>query len=389
MSFESVSAESLLTPSLSGKSICVSSNRFTTEDFGFDDWFDRSVSIGRTRYFSSGADTRAISDPRTLLNLSIETNNTVSTLLNGAITKAGTLLDRSPIPSLLDDGGGRVVKAALNEVRSADDFFLFTNFMDAHTPHRLFRGHDRNLVSAPNSWTSSHIDIEELNMSEEKPTDLIPEDLKYYRELYHASVEYLDRLVSSFIERLQEHSSQPLVTIVTADHGENLGFETEDYLMGHSSSLSEALLQVPFLLIDPEQVCPVESVDRISHLDLKPMIESIVANEEVEFSRSKGLAEVVGGGLLNGHSEYLDRIIRCAYCYNTDRKFVWNSLDQCRTCSIDVDRPSWQSCRSDSSIPDWCLEQFESDMSAVKDGSDESANIDENVRRGLEDLGYL
>jgi arylsulfatase A-like enzyme len=64
------------------------------------------------------------------------------------------------------------------------------------------------------------------------------------RSLYFASARYEDWLIGRFIQVIEERG-RPALVIVTADHGENLG---EHGLIGHHSSLSEQLVNVPLLL---------------------------------------------------------------------------------------------------------------------------------------------
>jgi len=95
------------------------------------------------------------------------------------------------------------------------------------------------------------------------------------REFYAASVDYLDRLVSSLIEDIRESSDRPVTFIITSDHGENNGFPHEDYLIDHKSSLSESLLHVPLeIIIDaPEDV---EFKQRfVSHLSLPDLVTAL------------------------------------------------------------------------------------------------------------------
>jgi len=62
------------------------------------------------------------------------------------------------------------------------------------------RGMDRSMISAPLSWTSAGESIWDIHNDPEKYEDY----LEYRREFYAASVDYLDRLVSSLIEDIRE-----------------------------------------------------------------------------------------------------------------------------------------------------------------------------------------
>jgi len=70
---------------------------------------------------------------------------------------------------------------------------------------------DRSMISAPLSWTSAGESIWDIHNDPEKYEDY----LEYRREFYAASVDYLDRLVSSLIEDIRENSDRPVTFIIT------------------------------------------------------------------------------------------------------------------------------------------------------------------------------
>jgi len=47
--------------------------------------------------------------------------------------------------------------------------------------------------------------------------------------VYTCAVEYLDRQVSAFIDEIQAETEHETTFIVTADHGENLGFKGDKW----------------------------------------------------------------------------------------------------------------------------------------------------------------
>jgi len=49
------------------------------------------------------------------------------------------------------------------------------------------------------------------------------------RRLYAATVDYLDRLVADLVRALETGDDRESILIVTADHGENLGYESDGF----------------------------------------------------------------------------------------------------------------------------------------------------------------
>jgi hypothetical protein len=135
------------------------------------------------------------------------------------------------------------------------------------------------------------MDIWEINTGD--PADQDRADIEYYRALYGASIAYLDTAVAGMIRRIQNRTDRERVFIVTADHGENLAYPHEDYLIEHKSSLSEGVLHVPFLIVGDE--VSLEG-DYLSLTDLRSVVADIAADEAVDHTIERIHAELVGLG---------------------------------------------------------------------------------------------
>jgi arylsulfatase A-like enzyme len=178
-----------------------------------------------------------------------------------------------------DYGAATIQRESVRQLREArEPVFLFTNFMQAHTPHQQFRGCDRSLHGALDGWTTASVDLWEVNIDD----DLTPyeEYLYRFRGLYDGSIDYLDPAVTLFVDAVQAATSRETTVVVTADHGENPCYPAEGGLLGHTASLSEALLQVPLLVLN----APGEVADRVergyvSHLNLPGLITGLASEE--------------------------------------------------------------------------------------------------------------
>lgn len=136
------------------------------------------------------------------LQTALERPHTLKSLANGASLKLDSLSARLPIPKLYDDGAKGLVTASERLIRQDDDpFFLFVNFMDAHPPFQHTRGYDRSLYDAPRGWTSLDFDYWDVRTK----TDIQgnEQNLRYFSDLYGASIDYLDRVLVNFLDILE------------------------------------------------------------------------------------------------------------------------------------------------------------------------------------------
>lgn len=381
-----------------------SANVYASSTFGFDTVFDKYSDVAPHRRFPKGMDMEKFIQERELegatryiefLRETLTHSHPLQSLANGGLFKLNDLLRRAPVPKLLDDGASIVTKEAVSMVDKTDDpFFLFTNFMDAHGPVHHVLGYDSNLHSASNTWTSFEFDDWDINVN--GPGEKHQKDLQNHRELYAAAIDYLDRKVASFVEETQKKTDRETTFIVTADHGENLGFEADNELFGHTSSLTESLLHVPCYLINTPRGYQAKEEGYFSHLDLGDLITGMAKEETPAVFSDRVVAELVGigvGGAPNDEEEhrYWDRMLRSAY--EGERKFVWDSLGGSKEYEIDYTRPCWQTVSDDEvEIPKWALDFFNYDIDAYKKQArknETGIDVDASTESRLEDLGYL
>jgi arylsulfatase A-like enzyme len=120
--------------------------------------------------------------------------------------------------------------------------------MDAHVPLRPLRVHD-DQHSAPNAWSSPELDFWRINL--DGPSVTSETNLTHYRNLYIAAIDYFDRRIAAFVKTLSRRSDRETMFLIIADHGKNLAFESDRNLIDHKCSLTERLLHVPFLVVNP------------------------------------------------------------------------------------------------------------------------------------------
>lgn len=382
------------------RAVGVSANVFASSKFGFDRLFDEFHEVSTGRRLVGGLDANEFfleSDhggPRVAFEYLIacaRSDRPLRSLANGVLAGVNVASRDAPVPKLLDDGAAtmsRTIRRCVAE--GPEPVFLFANYTDVHIPLRPIRGFDRELHSVANDWSTDESDVWEVV----EDVDGHEEYLDNFRALYGAAVDYLDRRIVSLIDRLERETDHETTVVVTADHGENLGYESDERLVGHKSSLSEALLHVPFVVVNPPDGYPETVPGYASHLDLRALLRAMARDEVVDVERDRVPAEIVGmspGPDPPDRYDYWDRAMRCVY--EGDRKVVWDSLGEVTGYHLDPDRPCWQEpIDGDVEVPPWADELFPVAIDEYKRNQasvDATEDVDEVTRRRLEDLGYM
>jgi arylsulfatase A-like enzyme len=399
------------------RSVGVSANVYAGSAYGFDTLFDDFLDVSRYHRFPDGLDPSAfirehgeqgLATYTELLRHVSESDSPLKSLANVALFRANDLVRHGPLgdwPELFDDGA----TVALREARKRFDdserpFVGFLNLMDAHEPHRATRGYDDLLHEVPATWTTEEFDNGDVVADPEAFT----EDLEHYRALYGTAVDYLDRKVVQFIDRVQATTERETTFVVTADHGENLGTETDEGLFGHLASLSEGVLHVPLCIVnapggdDRDGGYPETVDDYVSHLRLRDLLVGLANGETPDVTAERIPAEVVGltpnnADVFERDPAYWDRMIRCVY--DGEAKTVWDSEGGVDVYDLDHGRPCWQSRRESGeseemtpTVPEWAHDLFDADVETYKRearADDHQRAVDDDARGRLEDLGYL
>jgi arylsulfatase A-like enzyme len=386
-------------------SLGVSANLFAGPRYGFDGLFDRFVAVDPDVLFQEAwgpLDVEGTGVRRSLdyVRAAHERRQLARYTANLAAYRVNKLLGDLPVGPLRDKGGATVAREALRQIRATDGPFVqFVNFMDAHQPHYPFRGIDDSLHAVPRGWNSAD-DFYRIkwDINRDGRVEENEEFLDRFEQLYGASVEYLDRVVHEFIERVRRETGGNTTFVITADHGENLAREADDYLFEHTSSLSEALLHVPCVVVDAPVEEPRSVTDRVSHLGLRELLVGLAAGELPDLTGAPVTAEVVGLSpgsvdLTPEEETYFDRMLRAVY--RGERKYVWDSLGNVHAYRLDPDRPSWQELVDESAgLPDWAAACFPDDVTGAKERAQRGAtgnggNVDPFAEARLRDLGYL
>ncbi|MFC7156118.1 sulfatase-like hydrolase/transferase [Halomarina halobia] len=325
----------------------------------------------------------------------------LKSLANGLWVKGGSAATRLPIPELVDDGARNIADTAVERAAAVDEpWFLFANFMDAHTPLRNLRQYDQSLHSVPNDWSSTEFSKWELN-ADGAATE---EYTRNYRQLYAAAVDYLDRVASDLVGRLRRVTDRETTVVVISDHGHNLGYPADDGLFHHTRSTTEGVLHTPCDVINPPAGYPAAVTRYFSQLSLGDLLVGLARDEPfdeglVDERIPAELIGVLGGGESSiwyqpeEDADFWNRMVRCVYDGEGTRKFQWDSLGASEEYELDPDRPSWQRrVATGVEIPAATKDLFDVELTEYKEraaATSREMDFDAAVEEQLDELGYL
>lgn len=377
---------------------CISANIYASPAFGFDSLVDECRRVSPECWFPEGLDINAYirdRDPEDGLMDFVRTvaqhDHSTQSLANGAIQKAVDVSQRLPIPKPVDDGARAITKRIRQTLTTAaEPMLLFANLMDAHGPHTPFRGLDTDIYDAPPGFSSLDYDDWDINVAD--GVGAFGEELSRTRSLYAAEVEYLDRRLDNLLDTLDDQLDRDVVVIITADHGENLGYEADKYLANHTSSLTEGLLHVPFDIVAPGY--NVEIGDYASHLDLGQIVRQVLRGGPVEKAiETTPAAEIAGSGTGlpdEGDLQQWDQTRRAVYNPGHEQKYIRTERSE---EVYDVAGDPCHQTSLDAAVPSGAFDGFENSFETFVervDGEtgDQDREVDGSVEARLKELGY-
>lgn len=172
-------------------------------------------------------------------------------------------------------------------------FFLFLNYLDAHEPHQAPAGYDRlfapELGAGRFDWTA----VEKRLVGGRG--EMTPAEREHFVAQYDGETAFVDAELGRLLRSLDEAGRlDPMLVIVTSDHGEYLG---EHRRVGHANGLHEEVLHVPLLVKLPGQHERVEVPERVSLQDV-PRIIGFVRAGAREAAAIPALLKSAGSGVV-------------------------------------------------------------------------------------------
>ena len=158
----------------------------------------------------------------------------------------------------------------------AAPFFLFINLMNAHLPYLPPAPYPKrfapDLVGDPRRLGHYGGPLD---------PDLDPERARGLRQLYRASIAYMDEVIGDLADDLRARGLlDETVFIVTSDHGEDLG---EHRVMGHNGPPWRTTTWVPMIVRYPSRMEAGRRDARLaSQIDLLPTLLDLLELEQLE-----------------------------------------------------------------------------------------------------------
>ena len=126
-------------------------------------------------------------------------------------------------------------------------FFVFLNYLDAHTPYKLAAGESPRFGRMPQTQDELRLVYDEWTLIDK--LQLPSQYLALARDSYDNCMAYLDEQLGLLFDELERRGvlDQTWV-VVSSDHGEGLG---EHDLFEHGESLYQTEIHVPLLIVPP------------------------------------------------------------------------------------------------------------------------------------------
>lgn len=154
----------------------------------------------------------------------------------------------------VDDGAAVAERTLANWAGDASrrPFFWFVNLLECHSPYlppRPFGGTSPVRRLRASRDARRHYTLESIWRTCSGVEQVPPPTLRRLREMYNASVTYMDRWLGRVLEHLDRGGVlDETLVIVLSDHGESFG---ESGLIAHGLSLGDHLVRVPFVCAGP------------------------------------------------------------------------------------------------------------------------------------------
>ena len=165
----------------------------------------------------------------------------------------------------------QINKAALGWVSRQGNrpFFLFLNYFDVHDPYLLPTGiASKFSTDRPNTLASRKLLRDWI--TEDRPARSAL-DILLARDAYDDCLAYLDDQIGRFMQGLERAGLlENSIVVITSDHGEHFGEHERNgkLMVGHQSSVYQAEVHVPLLVLAPGRIGPARQKSAVSLRDL-------------------------------------------------------------------------------------------------------------------------
>ncbi len=283
-----------------------------------------------------------------------------------------------------------------------EPFFLLVHYNDPHWPYEPPPPYGASFIAGYDGPFTPTTTREVVVTHREMPPPISDRDLAYIVGLYDGEIQYVDAHLGRLLDAVNElPMDRELVTVVTADHGEEF---LDHGAFNHGYTLYEEQTLVPLLISEPSRFAPRRVGQQVRLIDTAPTLLGIAGIETLgsvfqgrslvplmDGSRIDNLAAFSEATNVGGHSA-----IRSAEALKlihslTDPQWLLFDLES------DPGEQRDLSGQHPSRLDDLAaqLEAWRSANDALRRAIGGSATaleqvvLDEKTKRGLEALGYI
>lgn len=160
------------------------------------------------------------------------------------------------------------------ETDAREPFFLFINYMDAHSPYtpphpfdRLYPGRDPTFT-----WRRYEDVVSDVTWWHKRP--ITAREARHLISQYDGAISYLDRELGALLSKLKASGMlERSIIVITSDHGEGFGGH---FVVGHGTSVYQSQVHVPLIIKLPGRRAPVEDRTVVSAVDISPTILGLI-----------------------------------------------------------------------------------------------------------------
>ncbi len=175
---------------------------------------------------------------------------------------------------------------------SSRPFFLFLNYMDAHSPY-----------APPSKFDELYPAEKDLSIPDERYGQLFEElaegrgqisekERTHYISQYDGGIAYMDAEIGNLIAGLKQRGLyENTLLIIVSDHGEAFG---ERKLVGHGLSVDENQVYVPMIVKYPGSSHSERVEERVGHTDILPTILEVTGATPPQFLQGFSLRSGLG-----------------------------------------------------------------------------------------------
>lgn len=291
----------------------------------------------------------------------------------------------------------------LEQVQGNKPFFMFLHFFD---PHFNFIDHQEfNLADqyADKSQITSRMS---MNAIMRRAKSFSSDDLKYIKLMHAEEIALVDQQIGRVVNMLEKLGQlKDTIIVFTADHGEEF---LERGHIGHTRTLYQELVNVPFFVYDPELKQALTDREPRSQIDILPTVLDLL-----QLPTPAELPGVSFAGLLRGvkHVPVVPVLSEVAYRDNKgvmwfnkiavrdgDWKFVLDRSSHAKEL-FDLSKDPGEKANLAANSPDQVnkymqlLEVYANSVSRLKGEQDKkpekSLDYDKEELEQLKTLGYL